>query len=501
MLPVLLVALLQAGDPDLEGMPAPPGDADLEGMPAPPGDADLEAMPPAPGMASGFSPTLRFGGRLRLEAAFDLAHDRDGEDVFETRERLDLEMAGQITPALSALVAGRMSHVARTPAYDFDGARYEYEPELREAYATGRFGATVVSVGNQVVRWGSTDANSPNDVVNPVDYREGIDVDLETPLVPVLAARATHTLTLEAGSLTFEGVYVPFFAPHRAWLFGSDWAPVAAQPQFEPMLAFLAGAVPPASQEDVQALLLSPDPPDESPRQGSAGGRVAWSGGGLDLRLNTFYGWDRIPSLEVDPEFVELLVAVRDNDLATLARLFPKLQSTVQGGGLPYTSRYDRLATFGADGVYVAGDFAFKADVAWTPARTLYTADLEPERAASLSWAGGVDYMPSTTFQITLEAFGLKPLEDRDWYLVGRHLANLVGQVRWAPLEDELTLQVAAQYGLTREDVLVAPQIAWRPRDNHEAQVGAVFLQGPDDSPGGLFDANDHAYARYALSF
>jgi hypothetical protein len=497
LLPLLLVALLQAGDPDLEGMPPPP-DADLEGMPPPPGDAGLDAPP---GLTSGFSPTVRFGGRLRLEAAFDLAHDGGGEDVFESRERLDLEMAGQVTPALSALVAGRMTHVARTPAYDFGGARYAYEPELREAYATGRFGATVVTIGNQVVRWGSADANSPNDVVNPVDYREGLDVDLETPLVPVLAARATHTLSLDAGTLTFEGVYVPFFAPHRASLFGSDWAPVAGQPQFAPLLGFVAGSVPPSSQEDAQALLLSPDPPDESPKNGSAGGRLAWSGGGLDLRLNAFYGWDRIPELRVDPELVELLVAVRDNDLATLARLFPKLRATVDGGGLPFTSRYHRQATFGADGVFVAGDFAFKGDVAWTPARTLYTADLEPDRAAALSWAGGVDYMPSTTFQITLEAFGLKPLEGEGWYLVGDHLANLVGQLRWAPIEDELTLQVAAQYGLTREDVLVAPAVAWRPRDNHEAQVGAVFLEGPDDSAGGLFDANDHAYVRYALSF
>jgi hypothetical protein len=496
MLP-LIFALL-AADPDLEGMPPPP-DTDLQGMPAPPGDE--------PTSSGGFAPTLRFGGKLRLETAFDTAHDQDGEDIFQTDERLDLELAGQLTPTLSALVSGRMAHQARTPHWGFDGARYAYEPELREAWASAHLGATVLTVGNQIIRWGATDANSPNDVINPADYRDGIGVQFETPLIPVLAARATHSILVGSGTVSIEGVYVPFFEPHRTWLFGSDWAPVGAQPQFAPLIDLVQRFVPRASQEDVQALLLSPDPPDESPRNGSGGARIGWSGGGLDLHLNAFYGWDRIPSLTIDPDFVQFLVAFQDNDLAKLAGLFPTMQAKIASGDLPFTSHYSRQLVLGGDAVYVLGDFAFKADVAYSPERTLYTDAFEPRRVAAVSWAGGVDYMPGSSFQITCEVFGLRTLDDppagRDWFLIGRNYANLAGFVRWSPLEDaaELALQVNGQYGLTREDHLIGPVISWRFRDNHEAQVGALFLGGPRNSAGGQFDHDDYAYARYTLSF
>lgn len=521
ILPALLAVAAPAGaqtasggDPDLEGMPGLPesgGDPDLEGMPPPPDDGgDAGGMPPPPdlgGFDTGFDPTVRFGGRLGLKVLADTRRDREGEDLVESRGRLDLELAGRLTPEFSALVSGRMTHETRAPERDLDGARFLYEAELRDAWFTSRFGATVLTIGNQTIRWGTADANSPNDVINPVDYREGLVADFETPLIPVLAARATHTVLLGTRTLTFEGVYVPFFAPHRVALFGTDWAPVNREPQFAAFADLFRQAFSTAAEEDIQPLLVTTDPPDESPRNGSAGARVAWAGSGFDLRLNAFYGWDRVPELVVDPILLDVLQALAGGQppLAALAPHAGELQKKLEAGDELFATRHHRQLVLGADGVVVLGDFAFKGDVAWSPERTLYTEDLRPVRPAVLSWAGGVDYMPSTSFNVTVEVFGLRALDDpppgTDYLFIGRNFVNVVGLVRWMLFDDDLTLQLSGQYGISKEDFLIAPLAAWRVVEGHEVAVGALLLEGPDESTGGVFDANDHVFARYVHAF
>lgn len=485
-----------AQDPDLDGMPGLPGapdaeaassseDDDLDGMPGLPdaaggraGDGDLTDMPPPSdsgssdgfgGVGTGFSPEIRFGGRWSTRIEADLQHDRDGEDIAESRNRLELELAARMSPTFSALVAGRMTHDAKTPAMDFDGARYGYEAELREAYFTWRGGATTISGGNQVIRWGTTEAFSPNDEINGSDYRDGLAADLETPRIPRLALRAQQSFD----RVTLEAVWLPFFQPHRANLLGSDWAPVPDDPQIARLATTFGTFFGPEVEEDVQALLVSSAPPDESPKNSGVGARASLRGDGWDLRLNALYDWHRIPKVSL--------------------------------GGLAPESEYIRKLVLGLDGAYAVEDFVFKVDASWQPAGVFYADDFEAFEAMFVYWAGGVDYMPDTDLNITVEAYGLSILEDppegKSLIFIEQHWANVLALVRWSLLDEDLVLQLGVQYGITNEDFVISPSVAWSVAEGHDLSVGGTILEGPELSPGGIFDHNDLAWVRYDLAF
>lgn len=442
-------------------------------------DDEMPPMPDdlAPAIApEGWPRSTTLMGRWQSRGMADLQRDRDGEDVVELRNRLELEISTEASRALSARVGGRLTHETRAPEYDGGGeVRALAEAELREAYLTWRAGAARLIVGHQTIRWGTAEANSPNDVLAPLDLRQGVQPGLQTPALPQIAARLLYTLD-EAGRVTVEVVLIPFFTAHRVALFGRDTAPLPAGSSFAPLLAALRGAIPRASEEDVQPLIVAFAPPDEHPSNASGGGRVSLQGQGWDLHLNGVYGWDRTPSISLAP-----------NPL------------------IPLQSQYDRLLTLGVDGVVAVGPLTLKADAAWSPARTLYTEALQPERAPVVSWATGVDWLPDADLALTVEIFGLMPLDDapegEGWLLIGDHLVNGVMFARYRPQGSAVGASVVAQRGLTRGDMFIAPEVLYAPLEGHEIALGLAIFTGPDDSLGGILEANDQITLRYDLSF
>ncbi len=492
-LPWLAPVALLAGaapDPELEGMPGPPPEPSGFAAPAEPVSEAAPAPPP-------FSPEVRFGGSFATRVDADLADEGQHEDVLEGRLRLDLELAARLSPRTTALVSGRLAHESRTPDMAFDGARYGHDVELREARFSWQGEGVGVDVGNLFLRWGVADAASPNDVLNPQDFRDSAPVAFETPLVPVPAVR----LTASPGDFAFELDVLPFFEPHRAALFGTDWAPVGANPQVAALSGLVDQALSRAAIEDAQPLLLSSNPPDESPRNATVGTRVGWHGPGVDVHLNAMHGWDRVPATTLDPDFLALVEAVRDDDLPAQLAVFGRLRPRLAAGEALFESTYRRQNLVGADAAWAVGDFLLKAEAAHSFARTLYLADFTPVRTASLSWAAGFDWLPDPDLDVTLECFGLRPSEAGDYLFLGRQLVNLTAHVRWAPLTDTLTLELLGQYGLTRGDHTLAPSLRWQPADGHALSAGVYVLAGPDDSVGGVFDPNDAGWARYTLSF
>lgn len=443
-------------DPDLQGMPALP---DL--------DAPADLPPPPPRSSA----SLR--GQWSTRALSDLKEDREGEDVFELRDRLSMELSAELSPSLSAVAGARFTHEVRSPQRDLGQARALGEAELREAHLTWREDRWQITVGHQTIRWGSAEANSPNDVIAPLDLRQGVQPGLQTPALPQIAARGLYTLGAE-GQITLEAVLLPVFTPHKAALYGRDTAPLPAGTPFTGLLAGLRASTPRSSEEDLQPLLVAFNPPDEHIGNASGGGRATIRGQGWDLHLNGAYLWDRTPAITLAPSPV-----------------------------VPIDSRYHRQVTVGADGVIAVGEITFKGDVAWSPNRTLYTTALEPARSPAVSWATGLDWIPDPDHTLTLECFGFAPLDEAPsgerWQLIGRHLVNAVLFTRhqWGDLAFSLVLQ----RGLTLDDTFAAPEVQYTPAEGHQLALGVALFDGPPGSLGGTLTANDQGTLRYVYDF
>jgi hypothetical protein len=486
---VALALAAPAVDPDLAGMPAMPD------LPAAEGTAVTAAPVGAPS-------ETRFGATLSTRADADLRDDgRPGrpEDVFETHLRLDLELAARLSPATTALVSGRLSHDTRTPDAGFDGARSGALAELREARISWQGDGVGLDVGHLFLRWGVADAISPNDVLNPQDFLDPAPVSFETPMLPVPAVR----LTAQPGDFAFELSVVPFFVPHRAALFGTDWAPVGGDAPTAGLLGTLGLLLGPEADDDAWALLTAPRPPDESPRNASVGTRLGWHGAGVDLHLNATHTWDRLPAVRFDPALGEFLAAARENDAPTLLRLYPEVQARLASGAPLLDSRYHRLDLVGFDLAWALGDFLLKGEAAHSFTRTLYRSDFTPVRVGALSYAAGFDWLPDPDLTVTLEVFGLRPWEGvgGGYLYVGRHLVQTTAHVRWALVTEVLTADVIAQYGVTEEDRTVAPSLAWKVVDGHSVSAGIYLMDGPRRSLGGLFGRNDAAWMRWVAGF
>ncbi len=125
----------------------------------------------------------------------------------------------------------------------YDAAAAEpFEVGLGRAYATVYLGPVDLSVGNQVVAWGSTDAVNPVDVVNPRDLSNPVadPADQRRP-VPLLRA----TVHAQEG-VSVDLVVVPVFV--ASTLPGERWQPAAELPTLPPGMAIVGVMAPTESQ-------------------------------------------------------------------------------------------------------------------------------------------------------------------------------------------------------------------------------------------------------------
>lgn len=108
----------------------------------------------------------------------------------------------------------------------YDAARPDspFNVRLGRAYATVYLGPVDLSVGNQVVSWGSADVLSPVDVVNPRD----LSYPIADPASQKLATPMVRAVAHASGGVTVDMVIVPVFVPSE--IPGARWQPALQLP-------------------------------------------------------------------------------------------------------------------------------------------------------------------------------------------------------------------------------------------------------------------------------
>jgi hypothetical protein len=181
-----------------------------------------------------------------------------------------------VKPASSIQFAAGVDARANT----YDQVDYSWRFDLRDrrtlrpALSVRRLAATVVrgpatvDIGKQFIRWGKTDIVTPTDRFAPRDFLNVIDSEF----LAVTGARAMFQWDAE----TIDLVWVPWFTPSRIPLLNQRWT--AEPPAMEP-LRFVDANVP-------------------LPKKPQSGVRWGHAGGGYELSLSFFSGFNHLPDIE-----------------------------------------------------------------------------------------------------------------------------------------------------------------------------------------------------------
>lgn len=216
------------------------------------------------------------------------------------------------------------------------GARYDaastepFAARLGRAYATVYLGPVDLTVGNQIIAWGSVDAVNPVDVVNPRDLSDPVSDPAEQRL-PTPAIRAV--IHAQDG-VTVDLVVVPVFVPST--LPGARWqAGATPLPQLPPGMT-IVGVLDPVTERPEFAL--------ENVQFGARATIDLDLGAGADVSVTAYRGFRHLPTVSAD------------------------LVPTATPGAFELRPRlnYDRITLIGTDFSAVVGEFVLRGEAAYT---------------------------------------------------------------------------------------------------------------------------------------
>jgi hypothetical protein len=514
---VLEPRFCQAGAAAPVAPPASSGDAEekIDLGPAPP-VAPAATTSTAPGsehrfQATGFARSLtsvQAGPRgLQSEAPLPgvLPYDR-----LVNREQLLLNLRYARGKSFEVAVSGLLQvngfeTETSSPGASFNGfngadLRYGFEPQLREAYVGLFAGPLDLRFGQQRVAWGKGDIFAPNDVVNPRDLRDPFLNETELLRIPVLLARADLDLAKVA---SLQLLFAPFFVPDRLLLAGDNWALVQpGAPNAFRQLLFWSGA----SQDPVvrgAAGYLNANFGQRAPsfEDASAGARLSYTVGGVDIAHYYHYGFATLPNLQLDPKLAQALFSTDFRQIRDLQSFEAKFSPIIASSRIDIS--YPRRHHVGLDIGTTVGSFAIRFDAGYDSARVFYDINLAAvvrdvvETVVAFEYQTGdigKTVLVEILYRRILGSDTARPLLFYDRDSVAMSLL-----VRWTFLE-WLELELRAIFGATPVSLELRPQIGYK-REGWSFGVGGLFLGGDTYSLGDYFSRNGSVYLYLKRAF
>ncbi len=341
----------------------------------------------------------------------------------------------------------------------YDAAASEpFSARLGRAYATVYLGPVDLTVGNQVVAWGSVDAINPVDVVNPRDMTDPVadpaDQRLPTPMV--------RAVIHGQDGVTVDVVLVPVFVPST--LPGARWQPAAALPQLPPGVV-VVGVLEPV--HDLPAFEVG------NVQFGARATLDLDIGSGADVSIVAYRGFRHLPTASAD-----LVPTATPGQF----QLQPRLA-------------YDQVTVLGTDFSVALGAYVLRGEAAYT-----FSADpdgTDPTKGndafaavlgAETNLAGG----PFVTLQVAFERTAADAGGEPDDALTTVLAAQFEQGQR-------LGLDVAWLHDWLSGGGAVRPQLTYTFADGLTGTAAATVLYGPAGSMYGAW--KDNSEFRLGLQF
>jgi hypothetical protein len=347
---------------------------------------------------------------------------------------------------------------------------------IDEAYVRAYFGNLEIEGGLRKLTWGKADSFGPLDVINPLDtsaiYTEMAD---NVSLMGIKIARPLVHASFRFGNFSkIEGVFVPWFEPHRIPWEGR-WA--------DSQMGMLTN--PP-----VPGIVITINDPDTSTvNYAQAGARFTTTLGSSDIGVQYYYG--RLPQPAVGFTFNPPSPIPEVNLLYNPYHQIGFDYAQVLFG---FNIRAELAANItedlkGDDGsVYnpsLAWSLGFDRDIAWG-----INLNLQVNESIRLlhDKLGSDDFMSVMTGNFDIE--GGSPLT----------ATRLNAAVSRKFLRDELELRTAVAWGIEDGDCLIMPALMWTKNVIRFALSGGFFT-GNEEGQFGQYWKNSFVKAALTYSF
>lgn len=444
-----------------------------------------------------------FSGEILTKISQDIQTDNKEEFLFSDFTLATAKAAVTINPKIAVSLAGLFEYEIDTNWRD---TRTDYSIELWEGYGRFKLGPVDLTIGQQHVAWGIADALNPTDMVNPRNYDRLLDSELGYSKLPVPMLRVEYYMPK---NLKLDVVILPFFRPAKLHFVGQDMALFAHDFPLFMMLAQLRENPDwnrmekalalwyPGWEEDLDALMEDQDFYTGQTRQlehdfTHTEGAIRFSGSAsqIDFAACYMYLWDDIPTLHINPAFVDLMEAFGRTPEGYSKIPNPKdirFETITDPFALTFHRSHAVGLDFGSDiegvGIRLEGAYTFE--------KYTYTEQMDAVKKPILTWVLNLDYLFED--QTLLEAIFLS-----------NTMVNYTNKMMMPPtynvlmlgfrrpwLDDKLTTELMAAYDFSyitnkqwkhfdifKEDGMLSPYITYAILDPLKITLGANLIFG-----------------------
>jgi hypothetical protein len=436
------------------------------------------------------------GMSLQPLVAFDLQHESDSEDTFESWTWIAAK-AQQRTDNGGWFFAAHAAHNLRH-GQDTEGL---WRVRVGETGFKAPFGSARIRAGNLVERWGKLDLTPIVDVLNPSDLSAGPLATVEAMRLPVPMA----VVQFSANRSRLELSYSPFPQADTAQLMGSDWslirpgmlesfaeetagwdgesAGLLAGPADQ--LADALGELSPSTMRALSDAAGAMERPEDTGLNGNASARIEWEGPGVDAAVMGANLRSSVPQTALGPGLAQLLQAEQYLALTELDGLL---------ADAPLQTQWPRTWMVGAEASTVLGPIGVRTEGAWWSNKVVQQTWLGSATTEAAAIGGGLDWAHGSSLLVTLEARWTHLLGAPEKLTLTRaDTVDIGATVRSAFAADKLTAMVAGLYSPTFEEWMLRPELQWRISDPLQLGIGAVVIDGPQPPPTTLLGVMKYA--------
>jgi hypothetical protein len=510
-----------APDAAPEPVPVPAADTGSEEVFFDPELAGVEAEPETSPLTSGQSgPTARVRFVLRSRFGIDTHVEDAYQDRYEATQLALLEAAIQQSDSLRFELGLRMTYITFAREADTPEAGSLFL-ELNVTPTAGFVDWSIVPsvhlrAGYQQVHLGRFDILGASDLLSVSDLRWGPTAMPEAVGVAQLGVR----LDLQPTDWLSIGLYyLPFFQPHLAHLYGTDYSlaqiDAAAVQMAAEMNAGMPGDLNPLLRDKISRAAQSGGAdaafnafaPDPDLSHGQAAMRVDARAGAAELGLTAGTALEKLPALYASQSLIDYVQALATDEGPSTADEVYLAQDPN-----PLDIKYNRYGLIALDAAHPLGPVLVGVELSYMFKRTLFAAVenewAQPEQVDLMQAALRTEYVLGDTFLLGLEGFFVYAVDApsdpaRAWltFAQGRYFGGGAGLIGWRIFESGFSIELGG--GLfTGPSYLIAPRAEYEIIEGLSAEVGAYVIGGatprvfgaPSLALGGLYDDVDQVF-------
>lgn len=415
-------------------------------------------------------PVFDFKGMIRNKLAVDTNQDDDVEHTFHNHAEFQLGMKYVPVDRLHVEISVDGDYFAYHRDGDWDE---DNSMRLYNGYINWSGQGFNVKIGNQIVRWGKTDGFSPLDNVNPEDYREGIAGRREERKLPIPIVN----LELYAGTMSIQGLYMPFFVEPELDTIGTDWA------LFQ------------HADREIFGYTIHEEDLPHTMENGELGIRLATTIQNLDFAFSWLYSRADLPfpdSLAPPPGFVLPPGEVKITDLLIFS----------QQNGQTVRLTHERQHIYGLELESTLGDFGVRADLAYIDKNRFLTRSLHRVEKTECQAMVGVDYNGPNAWYVNLQFFQSFIIDYDDSIIWADETTSaVIATVSKELYNGNLKPECRFYCDFSGNATMLNPKLLAKFWEPVILELGAELFDGSEETPLGIYSENDLIYVTMEYKF